>query len=567
MKRILILLIILITSCTPVEPQTTEPRASASPISSTATLTDEPTTIPPLHIPTSTPVETDRWWDETVFYEIFVRSFYDSDGDGVGDINGLIEKLDYLNDGDPDTDRDLGITGIWLMPVTESPSYHGYDVVDYYTIDQEYGTEKDFHNLIDEAHNRGIRVIVDLVLNHTSRQHPWFLDSEDDESEHRDWYLWESEKPGYRGPWNQDVWHKLGDEYFYGVFWSGMPDLNLQNPAVTKELFDITSFWLKDMKVDGFRLDAVKHLVENGFYQENTNETHAWLEEFYKFYKKTDPTAITVGEAWTTTTEVLDYSGDEVDIAFAFDLAQAIIKTVRGPLPSPIISEMTKMVENFPSGQYATFLSNHDQNRVMSQLRGDVGRAKIAATILLTSPGVPFIYYGEEIGMSGVKPDEDIRLPMQWSAENTSAGMSTSTPWRMPAADYSEINLVDQVDDPDSLFSQYRSLIHLRNQHTALQIGEWKLVDPGSQWLYAFIRHQRDEVFLILLNVHTRDLTVESYGLTLETGPLSEPVEAYSLLGLKKPASPMVNKHGGFSKYIPFESLPPKSFAVIQFSK
>jgi glycosidase len=318
------------------------------------------------------------------------------------------------------------------------------------------------------------------------------------------------------------------------------------------------------MDVDGFRLDAIKHLVENGFAQENTNETHEWLIDYFEFYKQIDPAAFVVGEAWTNTEQVVDYTGDEVDIAFAFDLAEAIIKTVNGPLPSPVITEMAELVENIPQGQFATFLTNHDQNRVMSQLRGDIGRAKTAAVILLTSPGVPFIYYGEEIGMSGTKPDEDIRRPMQWSAENKSAGMSDGFPWRPPAEDYLEVNLANQEGDPDSLFNHYRQLIHLRHKHPALQTGDWQLVDTGSQWLYAYIRLHEDEIILVLLNLHPRDLAVEDYVLTLEAGPLSGQVTAVSIFGLENPAGPMVNDNGGFIDYIPFDSLPPKGYAVIE---
>ncbi len=550
MKKLILLLIVLLTACRPLEP--------------TEIPVLEPTELPPTPEPTEVLPAAEQWWNDTVFYEVFVRSFYDSDGDGVGDITGLIEKLDYLNDGDPSTDDDLGITGIWLMPITESPSYHGYDVVDYYAVDQEYGTIEDFQLLIDQAHQRGIHVIVDLVLNHTSDQNTWFIEAKEKESPYRDWYIWEVEKPSYRGPWGQDVWHKMGDEYYYGMFWKGMPDLNLQNPEVTEELFNITRFWLEEMQVDGFRLDAIKHLVENGQAQENTNETHAWLEGFYTFYKEVDPNAFTVGEAWTVTNQVLNYTGDEVDIAFAFDLAEAIIKTAQGPLAIPVIKEMTEVVESFPAGQYGIFLANHDQNRVMSQLRGDVIQAKIASTILLTSPGVPFLYYGEELGMSGVKPDEDIRRPMQWNGANISAGMSTGKPWRLPANDYKEKNLANEVDDPESLFNHYRRLINMRNEHQALRTGEWTLIDTGSPRLYAYMRHSEEEVFIILVNVHPSDMSADQYQLTLESGPLSGTVSAISLLGLGNPSAPEINDKGGFSNYVPFETLPSQSFAVIQ---
>lgn len=176
---------------------------------------------------------TTYWWNDTVFYEIFVRSFYDSDGDGIGDLQGIIQKLDYLNDGNPETSSDLGITGIWLMPVSQSPSYHGYDVTDYYTIEDDYGNNDDFLALMDACHARGIKVIVDLVMNHCSSQHPWFIASQQNDPEYTDWFRWSSTDPGYLGPWGQPVWHQgTNGLYYYGIFWGGMPDLNYAHSPV-----------------------------------------------------------------------------------------------------------------------------------------------------------------------------------------------------------------------------------------------------------------------------------------------------------------------------------------------
>ncbi|MGQ0600216.1 MAG: alpha-amylase family glycosyl hydrolase, partial [Anaerolineales bacterium] len=320
-------------------------------IATTATPTLAPTsapTPPPAPTATAEPVANSPWWNDTVFYEIFVRSFRDSDGDGVGDFNGLIEKLDYLNDGDPTTTTDLGVTGIWLMPITESPSYHGYDVVDYYAVDQEYGTREDFARLLDEAHQRGIKVIVDLVLNHTGLDHPWFKEADAGNAEYRDWYLWADEAPNYRGPWGQQVWYAAKDGYYYAVFWSGMPDLNLENPKVTTQIQDITRFWLEEMNVDGLRLDAIKHFVEQGPAQENTPATHAWLQSYFQFYKSVDPNTFTVGEAWTDTPKVVDYIGDEVDVAFEFDLAKAFLTSASGPIASAASKHLQVVLDNFP---------------------------------------------------------------------------------------------------------------------------------------------------------------------------------------------------------------------------
>lgn len=528
------------------------------------TLTPAPieTVIP---TPTVEPVAASPWWNDKVFYEVFVRSFKDSDGDGVGDINGLIEKLDYLNDGDPDTAADLGVTGIWLMPVTESPSYHGYDVVDYYAVDQEYGAKEDFLRLIDEAHKRGLQVIIDLVLNHTGRDHPWFKASDAGGADYRDWYIWADEAPNYRGPWGQQVWYAGKDGYYYAVFWSGMPDLNLENPKVTAEIENIARFWLEDMGVDGFRLDAIRHFVENGSVQENTPGTHAWLQAFHQSYKNIDPQAFTVGEAWTETSQVVEYIGDEVDIAFEFDLAGAFVRSANGPIAASAIEHMDTVVNSYPPGQYGVFLTNHDQDRVMSVLK-DVQKAKLAAVMMLTSPGVPFIYYGEEIGMTGVKPDENIRRPMQWSGENSKVGFSTHTPWNAASGDYKETNVALQTDDPASLLSLYRDLIRLRNEHPALRTGETRVVDAGTQRLYAVLRYNEQEAFLILVNVHPKPLTAGLYTLTLESGPLEGPLQAVSVLGLENPAAPEINAGGGFSGYLPFQEIPAESAVIIQLT-
>jgi alpha-amylase len=540
-----------------IEPIQTIPSAPTSP-PATPTIADTPAE------PSSQAEPPGYWWNETVFYEIFVRSFKDSDGDGVGDLNGLIEKLDYLNDGDPQTDTDLGVTGIWLMPVSESPSYHGYDVVDYYDIDQEYGDKEDFLRLVDQAHQRGIKVIVDLVINHTGRDHPWFQASRAEEAPYRDWYVWEDRHPGFIGPWGQPVWHRAGDGYYYGIFWDGMPDLNLENPAVTETLYDITRFWLEEMQVDGFRMDAIRHLIENGPVQENTSETHAWLQAYHQYYKSVDAEAFTVGEAWTTTRQIIDYVGDEVDIAFEFDLAEAFLVAAKSPVVATVNKQVQKVLDSYPEGQYGVFLTNHDQNRVMFNLREEKV-AKLAATMMLTFPGVPFIYYGEEIGMIGSKPDEDIRLPMQWSGDS-GAGFSSGTPWRAPYPDYDTRNVTSQSADPNSLLNHYRALIGLRNQHAALRTGGAILVDSGSPHLYALLRYNEEEAFLVLVNPNQSELSADQYGLTLDSGPLAGPLQVQVVLGEGDAAAPLINAQGGFENYRPVKSIPAQSSLIIRLA-
>ena len=356
------------------------------------------------------------WWNDAVFYEIFVRSFYDSDNDGIGDFRGIIEKLDYLNDGDPNTDTDLGITGIWLMPMMESPSYHGYDITDYFATEPDYGTMADFEALLEAAHARGIKVIIDFVMNHTSDQHPWFTRSANAESDFRDWYIWSDNNPGFNGPWGQNVWHSRNNDYYYGLFWGGMPDLNYSHPPVKEAMFEITEFWL-DKGVDGFRLDAIKYLDEDGTILENTPETFTLLEDFNTVYKTANPEAFTVGEVWSNTTSIIPFvQNDRLDICFDFDLAGAIINAVNGNNPATIQNQFNVLQLAYPKLQYATFLTNHDIDRVFSQLGNSEARMKLAASLYLSMPGIPFIYYGEELGMTGTGNHENIRRPMQWSA-------------------------------------------------------------------------------------------------------------------------------------------------------
>lgn len=505
----------------------------------------------------------EHWWNDRVFYEVFIRSFQDSNGDGIGDLQGLVSRLDYLNDGDPTTTEDLGVTGLWLMPVFASPSYHGYDVTFYSQINPDYGTLDDFKRLLEEAHKRGIAVILDLPLNHTSNLHPWFQASAAGDPKYADWYVWSQEPSFTSGPWGQQVWYKLGDRYYYALFWEGMPDLNLRNPDVTAAANDVARYWIKDVGVDGFRLDGIRHLVEEGAVQENTEATHAWLKGFHMFYKSVDPEAFTVGEAWTTTDEASKYVGDEADIAFEFDLAQGMVNAARQATAGPVAIPQSIVNKFYPPGQYAAFLTNHDQDRIMSQLGGDVAAAKTAATLLLTNPGVPFVYYGEEIGMEGQKPDEDIRLPMQWDA-GRNAGFTTTQPWRPLGPGHEQANVATEGLDSDSLLNHYRRLIHLRNEHPALRTGELLEVESDSSKVYAFLRHSPDETLLVLVNLD--DDEVGDYGLTLPQGPLSDAPQARLVLGDGRAASPVLNKAGGFDGYKPLPTLPPRSSFVIRLA-
>ncbi len=507
--------------------------------------------------------ETARWWEDAIFYEIFVRSFYDSDGDGIGDLNGLIEKLDYLNDGDPTTTTDLGITAIWLMPIMASPSYHGYDITDYYRVNPEYGSNDDFKRLMSEAHRRGIYVIVDFVMNHTSDEHPWFVESRNPDSPYRNWYVWQESDPGWRGPTGQKVWHTTPTGAYYGIFWHKMPDLNLANAEVTAAIYDAARFWLEEMGADGFRLDAIKHLLEDGQIQEHSNSTLAWLREFYTFYKGVDGNAFAIGEVWSEEPQIsARYVGDAVDTVFEFKLALDILNSSKVGISNMFAKTLGDVTRHYPPGQFGTFITNHDQNRVMSQLGGDLGKAKMAASLLLTSPGIPFIYYGEEIGMMGVKPDEDIRRPMQWCSDGPQVCFTSGRPWRAPFNDYATRSVALQENNPDSLLHHYRTLIHLRNAYPALSVGAWTLVESSPGRVYAALRHTDKQVILVLLNLGDRPLS--EYSLNLAAGPLTAVSPNPTLLyGSGSVTPPTLNGSGGFAGYQPLPELPPHSTTLI----
>ena len=466
-------------------------------------------------------IETDPWWNDAVFYEIFVRSFYDSNADGVGDLQGIIQKLDYLNDGNPNTDTDLGVTALWLMPIFPSPSYHGYDVTDYRNIDEEYGNMNDFKALITAAHARGIKIVIDFVGNHTSDQHPWFTASASNESK-RDWYLWNSNKPSYNGPWGQEVWHERNGSYYYGVFWGGMPDLNYTNQEVTNEIKNTLRFWKEEVGVDGFRIDAVKHWIENGDQQENTAATLAWWRDLYVFQKSLDPGLMMVGEAWTSTQNIAPYSDKRLDYCFEFDLSYALIDGINNQTNSGLKSKMSEIISTYETNQYGTFLTNHDQDRSFYRFGMDERKAKLAARILLSLPGVPYIYYGEEVGMLGQKPDEDIRRPMQWTS-SANAGFSSTQPWHPLNNNYANYNVANQQFESESIWSQYQIWIKQRTRNTALRSGTYDFIESNNSRMFSYLRadSESNTAFVVIHNLssqNTDDITIRINNSSLTEG-------------------------------------------------
>lgn len=457
------------------------------------------------------------WARGAVFYEVFVRSFSDSDGDGKGDLAGLVGRLDYLNDGDPATANDLGVDGLWLMPVFESPSYHGYDTVDYETIERDYGSNADFRRLLSEAHRRGLKVIVDFVMNHTSADHPWFVDSASSPaSKKRDWYVWSDTDPGWKQPWGgtYGTWHLKNGAYYYGLFWSGMPDLNFRAFAVREEMKRLASFWL-ERGVDGFRLDATRHLVETGAGagQSDAPETHAFLRELSQHVRRVKPDAVLVGENWTETPVLATYfgsaaavaGGDELPLNFNFPLAEAIVQGVNAGQAAPVAAKLDEMRRLYPAGVVdAPFLTNHDQRRLADQLGKSAGRLRNAAAVLLTLPGMPFLYYGEEVGIENGPGggDEAKRTPMPWDASPT-GGFSTGTPWYPFAPGRETANVASQTNDPGSLLSRYRSLLRARKASNALAKGSLTLLSPtsGVSPVLAYFRTSGSERVLVAHNL------------------------------------------------------------------
>lgn len=428
------------------------------------------------------------------YYEVFLYSYYDSNGDGIGDINGLIDKLDYLNDGDPKTTTDLGVNGIWLMPIMPSDSYHKYDVKDYYNIDPQYGTLDDFKRLIAECNKRGIKVILDLVLNHTSIQNPWFQSAVKSlgiapcgqkKCTHKELCREHNPYVGYynfiEGGSSKKNYHSTGtgDWYYEGEFSRNMPDLNLENKALRKDIEDIMSYWLA-MGVHGFRLDAALH-----YFSEDTgknNEVLSWLNTFVKNKKKDN---YIVAEVWTNLSQYSQYYKSGIDSVFDFDFATEagiIAKTVnRRATSSPGIyfAQALKQVQDSikkynPNGIDAPFFTNHDTARAYGYFAGSLDKLKLAAGMNLTMTGNAFVYYGEEIGMTGSRKDEDKRAPMYWS-DTDSAGM-TKGPAGMDEPSYPLGSAEEQAKDNASLYNYYKKAIALRNAIPGIARGEVEVV-------------------------------------------------------------------------------------------
>jgi glycosidase len=505
------------------------------------------------------PAAGSEWYRKAVFYEVFVRSFQDSNGDGKGDLRGLISRLDYLNDGDPGTTQDLGVDVLWLMPVFDSPSYHGYDVVDYERIEPDYGTVEDFELLCAEAHRRGMRVILDFVINHSGVGHPWFVESASSRtSPKREWYVWRDQDPGWKQPWsqfsNEPTWHSRNGAYYYGVFWEGMPDLNMQNAELRAEVKRLASLWLS-RGADGFRLDAARYLIETGAGggQADTPETHAFWKEFAAYVRSVKPDAVLVGENWSTTPIVATYygstkdvpGGDELPLNFNFPLSEKILAGLNAGNATPIAAKLAEMAGVYPAGvSDAPFLTNHDMVRVATQLSGNAGRLANAAALLLTLPGAPFLYYGEELGLANgtTNNDEAKRTPMPWD-DSAGGGFTTGTPW-FGFAPGNGRNVAAQASASGSLLSRYRALIHTRQASEALSRGGLKLFTStkGVSATLAFVRTLGEERVLVVHNLTDGNVSA---------GPFSIPGSTAEILFADSNVSALSGTADGWQTNLP----------------
>lgn len=424
----------------------------------------------------------------------------------------MTSKLDYL--------KDLGVEAVWLMPISPSPSYHKYDITDYYGIDSAYGTIDDFKEFVSEAHKHNIKVVIDLVLNHSSSRHPWFIDASTNvNSPYRDYYVWtESSDPQTRSAGNvtagesrrRNHWTRLRGAdslyYYYSQFTAGMPDLNFDNPKLRAEVFKIGRFWASEVKVDGFRLDAARHI----FPDERPQDNHWWWEYFLQEMRKVNKDFYLVGEVWAPAEVVGPYLKG-IPALFNFDMGSAIIRALNNEQGDSLADRHQRIRAFYqsinPDYIDATFLTNHDQNRIMSAVKSDAGKARQAVAILMTLPGSPYLYYGEEIGMIGVKPDPFIREPFLWDVKSKDKIRAT---WEVPrnSTDSSVTPLAVQMRDKNSLFNHYKQLISIRNNSKALTYGELIPLHLNNPSVSVFQRSADGETVLVLHNLSNRDINL-----------------------------------------------------------
>ncbi|UBM57793.1 alpha-amylase [Marinilongibacter aquaticus] len=447
--------------------------------------------------------------NDEISYEIFVRSFADSNGDGIGDLNGIRGQLPYL--------QDLGITRIWLTPIFQSPSYHKYDVADYYRIDPEYGTLNDFKSLVEEAKKQGIKIILDLVLNHTSSRHPWFLEAaKNADSGLRDFYYWmtpleikargiaqrkATDDSGIKYPWHWSEYEP--NKKYYGMFWKEMPDLNLHSRRLFEELLEIAKYWLS-FGIEGFRLDAAKHIFPSW---EPLEKSVQFWKNFAIALRKHKQDLYLIGEVWDAPHVVAPFFS-AFDANFNIDFAFALQKTLmKGKDEEGLIERLFRAHKLYsiyrPDFIDGTILSNHDQTRIGSLLNGELDKLKMAANILLTLPGQAYIYYGEEIGMLGEKPDEHIRECFPLHSKSQTHWFKGK--YKLPKSPQ------EQKSEAHSLLNHYQKMIALRKRIPALHLSSAKLQlsDIRNPYVLSFIRGEEHEHLLIIQNISAKAQTID----------------------------------------------------------
>lgn len=470
-----------------------------------------------------------------VYYSLFVRSFADSDGDGCGDFDGITQQLDYL--------YTLGIRGLWLLPVFPSPSYHGYDVDDYYAVNPDYGTMEDFEELLAACKQKGISVMLDITFNHSSSSNKWFLASKNPSDPHRDWYHWISENPENKmtddaskynlnaNVWGHKLWNKSGNSYYAGLFWDGMPDFNLDSRELREELKKVLAFWM-DKGVSGFRFDAALHVYNKikmpaGF-DNSTAATAAFWKEMIDFTKSKNPDTYSVAEVWDTT-NVRAQTLAGLDSVFHFDLGDNyILNTIKtkdagnnnlAHIIENDFKNYKKYNENFID---APFLTNHDQARIAGNLKGNVSELKLAAGMYILTPGIPFVYYGEELGMMSGTKDETKRTPFLWTGMDSKKKPAFMTSWaKAEDCIYNKktSGLDKQKQDKNSLYNYYKKLINFRNSCQAFaKNSELIPLDTGNSSLASWFIQNKGEKVLVLHNVSDKviEFSLPSQALSFE---------------------------------------------------
>ncbi len=520
LKRVSILLlaVLLLAGCVRVRTADVAAPTEAPTLAPTA----EPTAPPPAEYAIDDPLLKSAGAIEDnarVFYEIFVGSFADSNGDGIGDLRGIIEKFDYLNDGDPDSGRSLGIEGIWLSPIFQSPSYHKYDVMDYYAIDSDFGTQADLDELIALCHSRGVKLILDLVINHTARSNAWFgaftkaHRQELTDDPYYDFYSYY--KNGQSAPAGRAFAQLSGTDIYYECnFDGGMPELNYDNPAVREEILKLSRYYL-DRGIDGFRFDAAKYV-----YFGDHKKSVAYWKEYLTTLRQEYPGLYTVAEVW---------DGDGITSLYypATNCFNFSVSGVEGLMAATAkqgnAGNMAKYVEKYlasiqntnPDAMFVPFLSNHDTDRVAGYLTDASGNMQMAANLYILGPGSPFLYYGEELGMrgsrGGANTDANRRLAMVWGDGNTVKDPQGTT---YAASQQIQKGAEQQKQDPNSLYTYYKKLIMIRKANPAIARGTYTSVAVDGSKVGGFTATLDGTTVLVLHNPSrsSKTLDVSAFG-------------------------------------------------------